>query len=533
MRQKSNSPEQENMQGEQLNSLQLNISCKEKYFCNIEESPYNRPISGENNYDRYPGYEITNIEWSNNDCISRIYIYLSEKFRSIEIQCPECKHKFMPCKIRGYTNSTVVDAPDGHIQRFCKIKSRRYECPECGRTFILKNDFVLDRVRITTYAYMFIKKEKEFYATSNTSLELKTGISRETIRQIDNALLSHENTQPCIEGDVYLSCDEHSIKRGHSYVSIVAQIPKDEGFPSIAYMSLGRKSADVQPLYDHIKDNNLSDKIIAVSQDFSAAYMSVAKSNLQDTPILGDHFHAIKRFKDVIKHGINRTNKILRNTLELNDAVLQNSKRKIRSREELLKKYLSEEEITKIKNNASTKESEQYKNRIKTLSENNSKIIKGYKWIETHFVCEEFRDIIESTPLLLEIAKLKDEFNSLWSSNLSEDEANKKIDILIEKTKSVNLKTADSFAKFIEKHRYSFINVGKHKVTNATIEGINTECKLLQRTIRGIKDVKKYISTVFRFFRCRYLTKKYFKNKKQEESHLENNLCLNFMAASN
>ena len=58
--------------------------------------------------------------------------------------------------------------------------------------------------------------------------------------------------------------------------------------------------------------------------------------------------------------------------------------------------------------------------------------------------------------------------------------------------------------KLVGMFRTSLVNACIYKISNSTIEGINSEYKLTQRSMRGIKSVQLYIAKIFRHFRTRW-----------------------------
>ena len=92
------------------------------------------------------------------------------------------------------------------------------------------------------------------------------------------------------------------------------------------------------------------------------------------------------------------------------------------------------------------------------------------------------------------------------------------MDKVIYECKYLNNRSADAFIKFLNKYRNSLIYCGIHDVSNSIIEGINSECKIIQRKQHGVKSVSTYILRVIRRFNM-HRQEKIFENAWKAKKH--------------
>lgn len=127
----------------------------------------------------------------------------------------------------------------------------------------------------------------------------------------------------------------------------------------------------------------------------------------------------------------------------------------------------------------------------------------GYNKLKENEKFSMLKNIISKYGSLFHILALGDLFINLWKKGILPEQSSEYLDKLIDECKSMATKIADTFINFLNKFRSSLIYCGIHNVSNSIIEGINSECKVIQLEQHGVKSVPIYILKVIRRFNMR------------------------------
>ncbi len=276
MRQSTDIKSIENSQpSDKINSLNLKIKFKE--FDNIDINKIDHDKCGLND-NRYPGYFMVSEKGFEKNGRNFIEKELNETYIDYVI-CTKYKKATHNPKTCGMRTIHINEEPSGGKNINYILYRFQYVCEHCGARFSVDPSFVITHRRMTYRCYFSIKNDIEILETNYSAIGKKFNQSRETIRNLDMAWLAQENTIPDLPPGTCIGCDEHSIHKGQSYVSIICSIPEvgSSEKPHVLFMCEGRKSEDVKPFFDFVKACGNQDNIKAMSTDFTCSYISSTK----------------------------------------------------------------------------------------------------------------------------------------------------------------------------------------------------------------------------------------------------------------
>lgn len=521
MRQKIDTQNQSTGQvSNRLNSLDISIKHREEDVIDPRKVDCLQvSVTHDGALDFYPGYYISHSELK--ELEGRPYIEYTLTAKKSIVMCPYC-HCPDTNVHKGYYSTKIHDINLGDIAVFCNVNIERHKCIVCNKSFSIRPIFLHPFRRITNRLYSNIKYRLDHGRGTYSEIAFDYWMSRVTIENIDKGLLSDINTTKNLHDDYeYICMDEHSIHKGQSYVSIAVGVNNNEEYKySVLFMSLGRKIEDIQPLFDYIKENNIKDKISAFSTDYTSSYMRMVYDELESI-VLGDCFHGIKRFGKLVSNFIYRLIKILIIRSEIIDIVLSKKSRGLESRKSILKKYgLSDSDIEELIKTGTKEVAQELRLDANTISENRKLFNLGYEKLIKHEKFSLLKNIINKYNCLFKILMLGDLFRNLWKKGTSPEQSKDYLDKIINECKSIATKSAEAFINFLNKFRSALIYCGIHNVSNSIIEGINSECKVIQRKQHGVKSVSAYILRVIRRFNMRRQEKLFeraWKAKKHEK----------------
>ncbi len=135
-------------------------------------------------FDLYPGYKITNVDYSQDG--GTIYYTIVEKEKEKPC-CPYCgsnnifKH--------GYQKCSLKDSKIGTQKVKVTCFTQRYKCTACNKTFASKISFKHPQHNITLRLFNVIKEMMNIGQVSASFVETQLGVSRKAIMKIykDNA----------------------------------------------------------------------------------------------------------------------------------------------------------------------------------------------------------------------------------------------------------------------------------------------------------------------------------------------------------
>lgn len=237
-----------------------------------------------------------------------------------------------------------------------------------------------------------------------------------------------------------IGIDETSVS-GHHYITVGVDLEKSR----VMAITEGKEAETVDRIAEEIEEHGCKkEEIKVVTSDMSAAFTKGIKKNFENAINVYDKFHVMKT---------------------INEALDKVRKREIKKNEILKKsKYLF------LKNRENLKEDQQEK--LDMLIKN--------EYLETSIVY-----------------KFKLQFQEIYKSLITKEEAKKRIEMWIKEACETKIKELRKLAKTIGTKQENILNYFENRVTNATLEGINSIIQLAKVRARGFKNIENFKTIIY------------------------------------
>ncbi|MFC1707285.1 ISL3 family transposase [Planctomycetota bacterium] len=199
-------------------------------------------------------------------------------------KCPSCGWRVV---VRhGYRWRRLSSLPIGRRPVFVEIKVPRVHCCSCGGFDELDPPFADTRV---TYTHALARYVADLcrVTTIKAAADL-TGLSWDIVKSIEKKRLRKLYANPCLRGVRYVAVDEIAVRKGHRYMTLVADL--DTG--RILHVAEGKDGDALVPFLKRLRRRRTPLKAIAM--DMSAAYAAAVRDTLPGVPIVFDRFHVVK-----------------------------------------------------------------------------------------------------------------------------------------------------------------------------------------------------------------------------------------------
>lgn len=172
---------------------------------------------------------------------------------------------------------------------FLHFLARRFQCEQCGRTFVEEVPFV-DSHRRQSSAF-----ERHIYesciCSTKKAVAMREGLSESTVREIFNRWAASK--EKCSAGDMIkvLGIDEISLKKRHKQFALVIS---DIGRRCILTVLANRDKETLEQWMDTLSFEQRR-SIRFVSIDMWAPYRQAAQNKLPWATVVADRFHVMKQ----------------------------------------------------------------------------------------------------------------------------------------------------------------------------------------------------------------------------------------------
>lgn len=236
-----------------------------------------------------------------------------------------------------------------------------------------------------------------------------------------------------------IGIDETSFKKGHKYVTIVADIEKSK----VMYVCEGKDSSTLTRFNkDLINHGGKPTMIRSISCDMSPAFINGISSEFPDAKITFDKFHVMKM---------------------MNEAVDE-----VRKQEQSTIKELKNSKYLWLKNEGNL--SEKQKERFLALKNQKLKTVRAYN---VKLSLQEFWDSKNRKEATQYLKKWY-----FWATHS-------------------RITPITEAANTVKKHWDGILNYFDSKITNGILEGINSIVQLQKRNARGFKNIQYFINMIY------------------------------------
>lgn len=348
--------------------------------------------------------------------------------------CPECSGE--NCSVHDTLEKVWRHLNFFEYKTYIHCRVPRVKCGDCGVHLIevpwaRKQSgftFLMDAIVLTLAQSMPISKVAKMLD------EHDTRVWRVIIYYVKKSRAKEDFSDVSIIG-----LDETSFKKGHKYITIVADIESSK----VIFVCEGKDSSTLTKFNEDLENHGGKPTMIkSVSCDMSPAFINGISSEFPGAKITFDKFHVTKM---------------------MNEAVDE-----VRKQEQSTVKELKNSKYLWLKNERNL--SEKQKGRFLNLKNQNLKTVKAYN--------------------------IKLSLQEFWNSQ-NRRRATKYLKKWYFWATHSRLNPVVEVANTVKKHWDGILNYFDSKITNGILEGINSIVQLQKRNARGFKNVFYFINMIY------------------------------------
>lgn len=356
--------------------------------------------------------------------------------------CHGCRKK--ASGIHSWTQRRIRDLSIATAWVWITCRYRKVICSNCHGIYIEDLELFHPYLRVTTRLARYIFCLCKIMTITEVSQHM--GIDWKTVKNIDKYYLEKDYGQPDLTGLRVLAVDEISIRKGHSYLTIVLDFLTGR----IVYVGKKRKAKTLKRFFNQLSISQRK-KIEAVVMDMWDPFIKAVNDKLPNAKIIFDLFHVVANFSRVID--------------------------KVRNRE-----Y----------HNAAKEDKDVYKGAKYLLLKNRANIRK-----QSHR--KQLKALLQLNQVINTVMILKEKLKHIWTYR-SRTWACKELDHWCELAHSLNIRAVNTFVKMLQRYRYGIINHCDYPIHTGKLEGVNNKIKVIKRKAYGFHDLRYFTLKIFQAF---------------------------------
>ena len=267
-----------------------------------------------------------------------------------------------------------------------------------------------------------------------------------TVKDIDKQYLEAHYGQPDLNGLHILAVDEISIRKGHSYLTVVL----DYQTGRVVYVGRHRKAKTLNRFFKQFTAKQRK-AIEAVVMDMWDPYINAVKKNCP-------------------RHTSSLTSSMSwppSAGLSIKSETASTAKRPYR-----IKQVFKGSKYLLLKNRANVRR-------------------KKHR--------EQLKELLNLNEVINTVMILKDQLKHIWSYQ-SRTWAGKSLDEWCALARSLNHRALNRFAKMLERHRYGILNHCDYPIHTGKLEGVNNKIKVIKRKAYGFHDLRYFTLKIYQAF---------------------------------
>lgn len=347
-----------------------------------------------------------------------------------KICCPRCHKKDYVCS--GTVTREFKSLPMGNRPITLRMTVQRIRCNHCGCTIQEHIPFAWAKCQYTKRLAVYIQSLCQYMTIKAVADHL--GMSWNTVKEINKEYLRRKYGKPGLDGLKYIGIDEFAVKKGHVYMTIVADLESGQ----VVYVGDGKGKDALDGFRKRLSRSKCNIK--AVSTDLSGAFISAVREHLPDATLVFDHFHVIKLANDAL------------------DKVRIDTYKELDSKEK-------------------------------------SSAIKGLRWIllgngerlKSESAAERLDQALKVNANLATSYYLKEELRRVWNQN-GKEQAEVILFNWIKEARGSGIRHMTRLADTIEQHMDGLLAYYDYKISSGKVEGINNKIKTITRQAFGFRD---------------------------------------------
>jgi transposase len=398
-------------------------------------------------------------------------------------RCPACGEVAIGWKDqKGY--KAVRDYPLGGERVYLMVAQQSYHCRNVAcarRSFTAVGDLIKNHGRMTQRFHAHLQEQL-------VDVDLKTNaqvldISYRQIRDYEAEVLAaaaqvawHEEALIKEAAELHIGMDEHSIRKGHKYASLIYE----KTCRKLLQMCEGRKKDDLVKMLQEIPEA-IGQKIQTVTIDRSKQMLGAVCEVLQHAVVIIDKFHLIRdvgKAAQAIRKKWKReeAQKIETEYRSAVNGLTPAEKRKVKKRKNI---------YSQIRHHL-LRPPAYWKIRRKDSAEVQRSKREGYAQLQQ--ALQQSKELNQAYELLNAFRKLMD------NKQLGRATAAVQLEAWYQQAEQSKLRGFVRLAKSFREWNEYILNyfAHRHRYTNAEVEGINNKCKKVQRQGYGVGKFEHY-----------------------------------------
>ena len=371
--------------------------------------------------------------------VAHIQVKPDKRFQPI---CHECGKP--AAGVHSWAQRKIRDLSMAATQLWVTCHYRKVFCAHCHGIHIEALDLFHPYLRVTLRLAYFVYQLCRVMTVSEVAQLLD--LDWKTVKNIDKFYLERDFGQPDLKGLRILAVDEISIRKGHSYLTVVLDYLSGR----VLYIGKKRKAKTLKRFFNKLSISQRK-KIEAVAMDMWDPFIKAVTDKLPQAKIVFDLFHVVANFSRVI------------------DKVRNSEYRK-----------------------ASKEDKAVFKGAKYLLLKNRSNIRR-----QSHR--QQLKELLALNQVISTVMILKEKLKHIWTYR-SRTWAGKALDQWCELAKSLKNRSVNTFVRMLQRYRYGIINHCDYPIHTGKLEGVNNKIKVIKRKAFGFHDLRYFTLKIYQAF---------------------------------
>jgi transposase len=370
---------------------------------------------------------------------AHIQVKPDKRFQPI---CHECGKP--AAGVHSWAQRKIRDLNMAATQLWVTCQYRKVFCAHCHGIHIEALDLFHPYLRVTLRLAHYVYQLCRVMTVSEVAQHL--GLDWKTVKNIDKFYLERDFGQPDLNGLRILAVDEISIRKGHSYLTVVLDYLSGR----VLYIGKKRKAKTLKRFFNKLSICQRK-KIEAVAMDMWDPFIKAVTDKLPQAKIVFDLFHVVANFSRVI------------------DKVRNSEYRK-----------------------ASKEDKAVFKGAKYLLLKNRGNIRR-----QSHR--QQLKELLALNQVISTVMILKEKLKHIWTYR-SRTWAGKALDQWCQLAKSLNNRSVNAFVRMLQRYQYGIINHCDYPIHTGKLEGVNNKIKVIKRKAYGFHDLRYFTLKIYQAF---------------------------------
>jgi len=348
--------------------------------------------------------------------VTHIQVEPDKRFQPI---CQICGQK--ASGVHSWTHRKIRDLSLASARTWITCRYRKLFCAHCQGIHIEDLEVFHPYLRVTTRLALYVYQLCRLMTVTEVSRHL--GLDWKTVKNIDKLYLERDYGQPDLKGLRILAVDEISIRKGHSYLTVVLDFLTGR----VLFVGKKRKAKTLKRFFNKLSIGQRK-RIEAVAMDMWDPFVKAVRDKLPNAKIVFDLFHVVASFNRVIDKVRNREH---RRASKADKAVYKGSK------------YL---------------------------------LLKNRRNVRRQSHRQQLKELLELNQVINTVMILKEKLKHIWTYR-SRTWAEKAFDQWCDLARSLKIRSVNTFVKMLERHRYGIINHCDYPIHTGKLEGVNNKIR--------------------------------------------------------